>query len=439
MERTMTMTEKELSRLHVLRAIHERRLTQAAGARELGLSTRHLRRLVRSYETDGPQAVVSKRRGRPSNHRLPEDLRVRALELVREKYADFGPTFAAEKLAELDGIWVSRETLRSWMVTAGLWIPRQSRRRRSYQPRNRRPCVGELVQIDGCLHDWFEERGDRVCALVFVDDATGRLQQLHFAHRESAFDHFEASRGYLERHGKPVAFYSDKHSVFRVANRDSAASDGLTQFGRALHELNVDIICANTPQAKGRVERAHQTLQDRLVKELRLRQISTIEEANAYVPAFMEAYNERFARPPAVAHDAHRPLLEHDRLEQIFTWQEERKLTRNLVIHFKRQMFLIEDTEENRALRGRRVRVYEQEDGSVWAIRCGGRDLAFTEFRKDPHVDQAAVVENKHLGAALRHIAAQQAERDEKLLTSRKLTLREKRRLRASRERAAKR
>jgi hypothetical protein len=182
---------------------------------------------------------------------------------VRERYADFGPTFAAEKLAERYDLRVSRETLRSWMRQAGIWMSR-AERKRIQQPRYRREHVGELVQIDGSEHRWFEDRAAACTLLVFVDDATSRLMELRFVASESTFAYFEALKAYLRRHGKPVAFYSDKHSIFRVSNENTASGNGMTQFGRALSELNIEILCANTSQAKGRVERAHHTLQDRL-------------------------------------------------------------------------------------------------------------------------------------------------------------------------------
>src|SRR4051812_26348791 len=194
------------------------------------------------------------------------------------------------------------------MRADGLWRDRRQRLKPVHQPRYRRDCVGELVQIDGSEHWWFEDRGPRCTLLVFIDDATSCLMHLKFVATESTFDYFTVTREYLERYGKPVAFYSDKHATFRVNTVDATGGDGMTQFGRALHQLNIDIICANTPQAKGRVERAHGTLQDRLVKELRLAGISTIEAGNAFLPAFMGGYNRRLATEPRSDKDLHRPL-----------------------------------------------------------------------------------------------------------------------------------
>ena len=241
---------------------------------------------------------------------------------------------AAEKLAANHGLVVSRETLRKWMAEAGIWLSRKQRRT-FHQPRLRRESYGELVQIDGSDHRWFEERGDPCTLLVFIDDATSRLMHLQFVESESTFDYFAATRAYLERYGKPVAFYSDKHGVFRVNKKDAIGGDGMTQFGRALHALNIDIICANSSQAKGRVERANGTLQDRLVKEMRLSGIDTIAAGNAFLPAFMENYNARFAKAPLDDRDVHRALVVgHDDLDDAFAWKEERTVSVNLTLQY---------------------------------------------------------------------------------------------------------
>jgi hypothetical protein len=234
-------------------------------------------------------------------------LRAEVLGIIRERYTDFGPQLASEKLAALHDIHLSRETVRSWMMAEGLWKDCKQRMKHVHQPRHRRDSVGELVQIDGSDHLWFEGRGPRCTLLVDIDDATSRLMHLQFVETESPFDYFTATRAYIDRCGKPVAFYSDKHATFRVDKTGAVGGDGRTQFGRALHGLNIDIICANTSQAKGRVERANLTLQDRLVKELRLAGISTIVAGNAFLAAFMAAHNARFANKrlgPVLAYNA---------------------------------------------------------------------------------------------------------------------------------------
>jgi transposase len=264
----VTMSERDLRRVEALSEVTSGWRTIASAATALGLSPRQVHRLLRRYREQGASGLAHKARGRPSNNRLRDEVRGRALALVRGRYADFGPTLAAETLAETHGLTVSRETLRKWMIDAGLWLSRRQRRR-LHQPRLRREALGELVQIDGSEHRWFGDRADPCTLLVFIDDATGRLMQLRFVPSESTFAYFEALQGYLEAHGRPVALYSDKHSVFRVTKRDAKGGQGMTQFGRALAELGIEILCANSSQAKGRVERVNRTLQDRLVKELR--------------------------------------------------------------------------------------------------------------------------------------------------------------------------
>jgi transposase len=436
--RTWTMSAKELDRLEVLGRVIERRLTQRQAAEQLGLSLRQVERLCRTLRADGAGGLVSRKRGRPSNRKLPEAVCEHALGLVRARYADFGPTLACEKLTEQHGVVVSRETLRRWMIDAGVWVPRSQRPRRAHQPRHRRSCLGELVQIDGCDHDWFEDRGSRCTLLVYVDDATSRLQELRFVASESAFDYFASTRAYLERYGKPVAFYSDKASIFRVSNSQARQTAGITQFSRALSELNIDIVCANSPQAKGRVERAHLTLQDRLVKELRLRGISTPEAGNAYLPEFQADYNARFGREPASAHDAHRPVRDDEDLARIFTWQEHRKLTRNLTLHYKRVLYLVEPGPDTLRLAGETCRVHEAADGGIEIFHAGRLLPSRTLFDKNPHVSQGAIVANKRLGAVLAKIQADQQERDrQRLSRGSKLTLRQKERIRAAQAEAA--
>jgi transposase len=424
MEELRTMSTKELDRAAVMARLVERTLSQRAAAEILQMTVRQVRRLLRAYESQGAFALASKRRGKPSNRRLAAEVRERVLCVVKERYADFGPTLACEKLREQHDLVVSVETLRQWMAAEGLWRTRKQRRKPAQQPRRRRACLGELVQIDGCDHEWFEDRGPRCTLLVYVDDATGRLMELRLVRSESTFDYFAATESYLRKHGKPGAFYSDKASIFRVNAKDAGAGDGYTQFGRAMHELNIDVICANTPAAKGRVERAHQTLQDRLVKELRLRGISEREAGNAYLPEFMLDYNRRFARQPQNPHDAHRPMLPQENLERVFSWQEERRLTGALTLHYKRVMYVIEPSPAAEAARGKRVLVREDDGGQVF-IEYRGATLAARAFPKDARVHQSAIVDNKLLGHTLTIIQAMQRQRDENTLRAARLTLRD--------------
>jgi hypothetical protein len=350
--------------------------------------------------------LISKQRGRPSNRRKPEAVRAEVLSIIREHYIDFGPTLAAEKLREIHGIDLARETVRVWMTEAGIWSARKARRPRVHQPRYRRDCVGELIQLDGSEHRWFEGRGPMCTLLVFIDDATSRLMHLQFVETESTFAYFAATKVYLEAHGKPVAFYSDKHSVFRVA-KPGLTGDSMTQFGRALSRLKIEIICANSSQAKGRVERANKTLQDRLVKELRLARVSTILDGNTFLPSFVADYNARFGKAPANPKDLHRPMSPRDQLDDEFTWQEERTLSQALTLQYDKVLFILEPSETAQSAIGKRVTVVDYPDGRI-AIRYQGENLAYRTFDKIRKVNQAAVVENKRLGPLLELIKTHQ-------------------------------
>ena len=239
--------------------------------------------------------LVSRQRGRASNHRMGTEKRERLTALLRDKYADFGPTLAAEKLLELEGFTVSRESIRQVQIAQGLWKPKRRRVRRVFQLRERRARFGELIQIDGSPHAWFEDRGPRCTLIVFIDDATGRLTALRFVPAETTRGYLEALRSHILEHGRPLALYSDRHGIFRLNAKDAQSGDGKTEFGRVAARLDIASIHALTPQAKGRVERANQTLQDRLVKELRLSGIGSIEAVNGFVPRFMVTWNTRFA------------------------------------------------------------------------------------------------------------------------------------------------
>src|SRR6202167_1382590 len=402
----LSMSKQEFSRLDVLLRVQSGRLRVADACALMGLHRRQVFRLLRNLKQDGAPSLLSRRRGKPGNHRLPSEVRALALSLVLERYADFGPTFAAEKLAEHHGCSVSHETLRNWMIADGLWVDRRHRLASPHQPRRRRDCLGELVQIDGSEHAWFEDRGPMCTLLAFVDDATSRLMALRFVTSESAFDYFRTTRAYLETHGKPVAFYSDKHNIFRVNNGEGG--DRVTQFGRALTALNIDIICANSPQAKGRVERAFGTLQDRLVKELRLAGISSIEAANAWLPGFIAAHNARFGREPANAKDLHRPLSTADNLDEILAWREERTVTQNLTLHYDRMLLILEPTCLARGLVRKKVEVVNYPDGR-FAVQFNGTALGFKLFDKIQTVQAGDIVDNKRLSAVLQQVKAQQA------------------------------
>lgn len=413
MQDMIAMSHQELHRVEIIHKLTEKRLVETEAAVQLGLSVRQVRRLKQAYHREGAAGVVTKKRGKPSNHKYPDSLKAIAIIYVREHYADFHPTLACEKLAERHGLSISRETLRQWMIEAELWLPRSKRLKRAYQQRYRRECYGELIQIDGSPHAWFEDRGPQCTLLVYIDDATGQLMECQFVASESTFTYFASTRRYLEKHGKPVAFYSDKHSTFRTNKKGEFGGAGITQFSRALTELNIDIICANSPQAKGRVERANRTLQDRLIKEMRLHNIATIDEGNQYLPTFMALFNQKFNKEAVNPKNLHRELMPHEDLTDIFCWQEPRTVSQSLSLQYDKVVYLIEDTVETRPLARKQVTVFDYPDGSI-KIKFMNKSLPYSVFDKLRRVDQGAIVDNKRLGAVLALAHENQKLRDEK-------------------------
>jgi hypothetical protein len=401
------MSGNELQRIEVLAEVLSGRRTEASAAAILGLSTRQTRRLIVAYRAGGGASVIHKGRGRVSNNKMLEGIREYSVELVRYNYADFGPSLAAEMLLSKHDVKVSRETLRKWMMADGLWRSRKQRRS-FHQPRLRREAFGELIQIDGSDHRWFENRGDACTLLVFIDDATSRLVHLQFVRSESTDSYLSAVHAYVTAYGCPVAFYSDKHTVFRINRSSAPGGTGMTQFGRALAELNIEIICANSSQAKGRVERVNRTLQDRLVKELRLANISDIDAGNAFLPSFMLAHNERFAVTPLRSDDMHRPLsISVDKLTDILCHREQRYVGSQLTLTYDRKRIILERNATSEDLGGKYVDVYDFPDGRL-EVRSKGLLLPYSIFSKDQRVSHTSIVENKRLGHALALIKAQQ-------------------------------
>lgn len=364
------MSRREIDRLGVIKAVADWRLPQSEAAGQLGLCVRQVKRLLRRYRDQGPTGLISGHRGRRANNTLAAMLRREILDLVQTRYIDFGPTLAHEKLLEVHGYRLSVETLRQWMIADGLWQAKRRKSARIHPRRPRRSCLGELVQIDGSPHDWLEDRGPRCTLIVFIDDASSRLLALRFAPTETTQAYMETLRDYLAQHGRPVAFYSDKHSIFRINHPDHEGE--LTQFSRALRTLDIEPIHANTPQAKGRVERANQTLQDRLVKELRLRSINSIQAANAFLAEFITDYNQRFAVTPQSTMDAHRPVLHTaEALGQILCLHYTRKLSKNLALQFKNRHYQLQGQGHGYRLRGARVTLCEAFDGPITLLHQG--------------------------------------------------------------------
>jgi transposase len=368
------MSQKERDVLKVLHAVLRGERSQAEAARLLGKSVRQVRRIQRRLEADGDQAIVHGLRGRPSNHRADPALRQAVLDAYRRRYADFGPTFACEKLAE-EGLRVGPQTLRRWLIAEGLW----QRRRRRDPHRSRRPrraCFGELVQIDASVHDWLEGRGEEPVLITLIDDATSYLMA-RFYPSGTVEAHMDLVGRWLRRHGRPLAFYSDRHSIFEPQDKGQAVPEAETQFGRALRELGVDLIRAHSPQAKGRVERSFGTAQDRWVKELRLAGVTTAAGANAVLDRLLPGHNRRFSKPARQPGDAHRPLGPGHDLAAILSVQQERVVANDYTVRFRNRFYqLLKPVYPGQ--RGGRVVIELRLDGSL-AIRFRGKYLKYQE------------------------------------------------------------
>jgi transposase len=394
----LTMSKEELGRLEVMERLQEKRMRQKTAAEILGISIRQVKRLLRAYRREGAAGLVSKQRGRPSHHQLDADTVQVALDLLLTRYVDFGPTLAHEKLVELHGVRLSLGSVRKIMIQEGIWKARKARKLAVHPMRERRACYGELVQMDGADHDWFEGRSERCTLLVMIDDATGKLGALSFVPEETFFGYCTLLQQYLAAHGRPAGLYTDKHGIFRINIPNAGSGDNLTQFGRAMQSMDIPILCANTPQAKGRVERVNLTLQDRLVKEMRLLGINDMQQGNAYLPEYIVNFNRRFAVQPRSSLDAHRPLLVHQNLDQILAWQETRLVSKNLTVQFKNVVYQIQTDRPTYALHNVRVTICQDVQGKV-TILYKDSPLGYTVFQKQAR--QSEVVSVKQVDRAL--------------------------------------
>lgn len=359
MRETVTMSKKDLDRLYLLNKVEKKELTQLGAARLLNLSERQVRNLLYRLRSEGPQGIVSRLVGKSSNRQLPRKFKEQTLEIIRNSYPGFGPTLATEKLSERDGIHLSTQTVRNWMIEASLWQPKKKRKRNLHPPRMRRPNFGELIQADGSLHSWFGPDQPKCNVIAFVDDATSALTALVFSETECLDAYFQAFNQHLTNYGRPIAFYTDHWSSFRKHKGVSP-----TQVQRALNELQVQLILAHSAQAKGRVERANRTLQDRLIKELFLRDIRTIEEANAFAPEFVAEYNKKFSKKPMNDVDVHRPLEGYD-LARVLCTYESRSLSSSGTFQFNNCHYQLQGVSEYRRLAKKRVEVRVTLDGEM--------------------------------------------------------------------------
>jgi transposase len=390
------MSQQEAQRAQVLDLLQAQHITQQQAAQRLGISPRQVRRIAKRYASQGLAGLISQQRGKASNRKLAAATRTQAVELIAAHYPDFGPTLAREKLDERHDIHLSVETTRQLMMAAGLWKPARGHAIVTHPMRERRARFGEMIQIDGSPHDWFEGRGEYCTLIVFIDDATGRLTQLRFMPTETTLGYMHVLHDHIQAYGVPVSLYSDKHSIFRINAKDADAA-AETQFGRAARELGIASIHAHSPQAKGRVERANQTLQDRLVKEMRLAGIDNMAQANGWLPGYIADYNRRFAVQPQVDADAHLAYAgTADALARSLSLQNLRTLSKNLSCQYENELMQVETTGKGLALRGAQVVVHEHFDGRR-ELRWQKRKLTFSVQNKP--VRQAKVADGKAVNA----------------------------------------
>ncbi len=392
-EDIIRMSLRDLRRLKVVHRALDRRITQKTASSMLDLSERHLRRLVKSVREFGDSGIVHRGRGLLSNRRLPEKIKAKVLKLYRKKYRDFGPTLAAEKLLEVDGIRVSRETLRQWLMAAGLW-QRRRKRRGHRQWRIRKECFGQMVQIDGSHHAWLEERGSELVLMGYIDDATNNVYA-RFYDYEGTIPAMDSFRGYARKYGLPLSVYLDKHTTYKSSRKLTVEEelDGISQptsqFERALDELGVQVIHAHSPQAKGRIERLFGVFQDRVVKEMRLRGIKTREDANTFLREYLPIYNRRFRVIPANKTDVHIKPERYFNLDRFLCIKTERTVRNDNTVAYNKKLYQIEEKVMSRPVRPGKVTVEERLNGSL-RISRGGVSLKYREITERPQKETPA-------------------------------------------------
>lgn len=374
-------SQEELKRLHVIRKVQEKVIKQVEAGEILCLSSRQVGRIVKRVKAEGARGVIHRSRGRSSNRAFADQVKARVLELYREKYPGFGPTLAAEKLLERDGMELSEETLRGWLMESGDWKKRRKRRGHR-QWRERKEHLGEMVQMDGSHHDWFEGRGAKCVLMGYIDDATGQAYG-RFYDYEGTMPAMDSFRRYIQRCGIPLSVYLDKHTTYKspakpTIEEELEGIEPLSEFERALGELEVEVIHAHSAQAKGRIERLFGTLQDRLVKEMRLRGIKSLEEANRFLDEYWPIYNRKFAVQARGKGDLHRSLPKGLKVDNILCVKATRSLRNDFTVAYNKKLYQIED-----AIRAGQVKVHERPDGSI-VILSKDRSLKYREILTRP-------------------------------------------------------
>ena len=375
------MSEKELDRLHTFTKVCNGEMKLNKAANLLGISLRQAIRIKQRIVKEGPKGVISKKVGSPNNNRISKEKKHLVLSFLnQEDHRDFGPLLVHEYLAKEHTNFMSISSVRSIMIEHGLWTSRKMKPKKAYRLRQRKAQQGELIQLDGSEHDWFEGRGPRCTLLVYIDDATNDTFA-KFVKSENTWDYLNTTREYIEKYGRPYAFYSDKHSVFRVNREGALKGDGKTQYGRTMEEMGIQAICANSPQAKGRVERRNRDLQNRLVKAMRLAKIRSLEEGNAFLPKFLEEFNQKFKKQAKNPINAHRPLLDTQDLDRIFCLKHTRRISQNLTLQYGGTLYQIYAGKLEYTLRNAEITVFEYEDGRVLFER-NGKELKAIPYKE---------------------------------------------------------
>lgn len=363
----IALSIKEIERLRIIHKVMDKQIRQVDGARLLDLSDRQVRNIIGKIKVGGDKAIAHGNRGRKAANRLSEELEDKIKAIIERKYEDFGPTLASEKLLEHEGIQISHEKLRQIMIAQGLWKVRKRREKPVYMWRERKAYIGEMVQLDGSHHEWLEDRGPKMVFMGYIDDATNRTFG-HFYDHEGVYPAMDSLERYIRRYGLPQSLYLDKHSTYKTIRQPNLEEElrgqqAATQFERAVGELRIEMIHADSPQAKGRVERLFGTLQDRLIKDMRLAKIKSIEEANVFLDGYLEDYNERFSRSAKRDGDLHRSIPEDVNLREIFCIRGTRTINDGYIIRWKNRTFILD--KPSLTLRRRKVEVREHFDGQI--------------------------------------------------------------------------
>jgi transposase len=388
-----------MDRIILLEKIVDKKITQKEAAGLAGITERQIRRLIKAYEERGTEVFLI-RTNRVSNNKIDLKLEEQVIKIIKEKYVDFGPTLISEKLAEIDAIKVSRATIRKWLISSILWQGKPRKCARIHQSRESRSRFGELVQIDGSPHDWFEGRAPKCCLLVFIDDATSKIITARFEESETTVGYMRCIREHVKRYGRALAYYRDRHSIFKTT-RECGAKEGVlqdTNLHKALKQLNIELICANSPQAKGRVERVNQTLQDRLIKDMRLAGVSSIEAGNAYLEGYIKKHNDRFGVEALNKEDAHRKLVHNEEeLKLILSTKETRKINKNLEFSLHNAKHQIINAGKGHRMRQGVVSIYNTSCGEL-KLLYEGKELEYRvlEERKWP-----IIADSKEIGAII--------------------------------------